>query len=460
LSLPTTHARERRELTAEEVRPLELLAGGEAVVAEQARLHQLARETVEREQNRAHQLRMLADASLAVIAALTLEARLQIITDEARTIVGAHQAVTSVTEDENWAQAFTTVSLSEAHAAWREYDAPLDGSGIYTLVCRENRPMRMTQAELEAHPAWHGFGSHAAAHPPMRGWLAAPLMGRDGRNLGLIQLSDKYTGEFTGEDEALLVQLAQLASVAVENLQLQERATAAAAALEADRLKTDLLNAVTHELRTPLAAIKGFTSAMQTFFAQLSPEELQDFLREIDTAAGRLQELIDNLLQLSRIESGGLELHRERVAASTVIEPAVDEARRRFADRVIALDIDEGLPLIDADVPRLGQVIANLIDNAVKYSPGGGEVRVFARTATDGGVRLSISDHGIGIPPEHVGRVFERFYRVDTGHARQVGGTGLGLAMCKRIVDAHGGHIIATSREGEGSTFTVTLPPA
>jgi GAF domain-containing protein len=116
------------------------------------------------------------------------------------------------------------VSLSDKYAAWRTYDERPDGSGIYRLVCHLNRPMRLTQSELEKHPAWQGFGAAAKRHPPMRGWLAAPLMGRGGRNIGIIQLSDKYAGEFTASDEAVLVELGRLASVVLEDTRRSGRA--------------------------------------------------------------------------------------------------------------------------------------------------------------------------------------------------------------------------------------------
>ncbi|WP_437952063.1 PAS domain S-box protein [Sorangium sp. So ce296] len=179
------------------------------------------------EQRRSEQLKGLAEASLAVNSATSLDRMLAEITERARALIGAHQSVISMTDDQNWAHAINAVSLSDKYAAYRGYDARSDGSGIYTLVCETNKPRRMTQAELEAHPAWRGFSGEAARHPPMRGWLAAPLIGRDGRNLGLVQLSDKEEGEFTGDDESILVQLAQLASVAIENARLREEALAA-----------------------------------------------------------------------------------------------------------------------------------------------------------------------------------------------------------------------------------------
>ncbi|HEV7254331.1 MAG TPA: PAS domain S-box protein [Mesorhizobium sp.] len=163
------------------------------------------------------QLQALAQAALTVTRAPTLEATLDEITQAAKRIIGAHQAVVSLTRGPDWSQAINTVAFTDRYARWRDYAAVPDGSGIYAWACEDNRPARMTQAELEAHPRWRGFGLHAKDHPPMRGWLAAPLVGRDGRNLGLIQLSDKVDGtEFDEADEAMLVQLAQLASAAVE----------------------------------------------------------------------------------------------------------------------------------------------------------------------------------------------------------------------------------------------------
>jgi len=169
-------------------------------------------------------VRTLDAASLGLNSADSLPELLQLVTDKARELLRAHQATASVVADEKWIHASHAVSLSDKYAAWRVYDERPDGSGIYRLVCQLNRPMRLTQAEIEGHPAWHGFGQAAGRHPPMRGWLAAPLTGRAGGNLGLIQLSDKYEGEFTEEDEAMLVQLAQVASVAIENVRRLARA--------------------------------------------------------------------------------------------------------------------------------------------------------------------------------------------------------------------------------------------
>lgn len=194
------------------------------------------RQTAAGERDRAARADRLAAATIAINAAATLADMLDVTTRQTRLAIGAHLAVTSLTMDRSWRQAINAISMSDRYAEWRRYDTTPDGSGIYSLVCETNQPLRLTQAELEAHPRWRGFGGDAD-HPPLRGWLAAPLVGRDGRNLGVIQLSDREEGDFTAEDEALLVQVAQVASIALERMQIdaarieRERQQAAVAQL-------------------------------------------------------------------------------------------------------------------------------------------------------------------------------------------------------------------------------------
>ncbi len=168
---------------------------------------------------RLEQMKALAEAARTVMAADDLATTLDAITTAAQDIIGTHQAICSITRGPDWSQSVTSVALSSKSAAWKDYAKVPDGSGIYAWVCEGNRTVRMTQAELEAHARWRGFGSQASEHPPMRGWLATALVGSDGRNLGLIQLSDKLEGEFDEVDESILVQLAQFAASAIERAQ-------------------------------------------------------------------------------------------------------------------------------------------------------------------------------------------------------------------------------------------------
>ena len=177
-------------------------------------------------------LQRAADAAQAITWSQTLEGTIQEIAGQARSVIGAHQAVVSLSGDGSHLQAIHALSLSEKYAAYRGLRDPVDGSGIYAMVCENNRPVRMTQTELEAHPRWRGYGHYAGKHPAMRGWLAVPLRGKNGKNIGSLQLSDKYEGDFTKQDEYVALELGRLASAAIQNSRLLEKVRELNARLE------------------------------------------------------------------------------------------------------------------------------------------------------------------------------------------------------------------------------------
>ncbi|MBD0267451.1 MAG: response regulator, partial [Cyanobacteria bacterium Co-bin8] len=433
-----------------------------------------------RERHYANQLQGLTTAALAINSALSVEDVLQIITDQAAAIVGSHQSVASMTIDQNWAQAITAIHLSDKYAQWRDYEEQSDGSGIYACVCHLNRPMRMTQDELEAHPRWRGFGKEAQNHPPMRGWLAAPLVARDGQNMGLIQLSDKYEGEFTAADEAILVQLAQMASVAVENARLyeaeQQARSAAEAAREeaqaANRVKDEFLAVLSHELRSPLNPILGWSKLLQS--NRLNPTQTVHAISVIERNARLQSELIEDLLDVSRILQGKLRLTISPVNLSSAIGAAIEtvrlaaeakgiEVRRQEAGDSSSLGLHALRPLsapitVAGDATRLQQVFWNLLSNAVKFTPAGGRVEVRLE-AVDHHAQVTVSDTGEGISPAVLPRIFDYFRQADSTTTRKFGGLGLGLAIVRHLVELHGGTIWAESPgEGQGATFTLRLP--
>lgn len=223
-----------------------------------------------------------------------------------------------------------------------------------------------------------------------------------------------------------------------------------------DEIKSQLLSTVSHELRTPLASIKGFASTLLRNDVEWDPAVQREFLQIIDQEADRLAELIANLLEMSRIEAGVLRIDREWMDLAPHLLEVVNEMRLKAAGRTFVLDVPEELPPVYADARRIRQVLHNLLENAAKYSTDG-EIRVTVRL-NDGEVRVSVSDRGMGIAPDQLQRVFDRFYRVDTPAARRAGGAGLGLSICKGMVEAHGGRIWAESTLGAGSTFHFTLP--
>jgi signal transduction histidine kinase len=224
---------------------------------------------------------------------------------------------------------------------------------------------------------------------------------------------------------------------------------------ELDRLKTDFLATISHELRTPLTLIIGYAELLSSR-EKLSPrgqEMAQTALRE----SRRMARLVDDLLDLSRIETGGLELHREPVNLIRLTEESLANFSVLSPQHHLETRIPHGLPWIMADRARISQAINNLLDNAIKYSPNGGTITVeLLRHAT--AVMVSVKDQGVGIPPEKLKLLFTKFYRADEFLKLAVRGTGLGLALCKYIVEAHGGRIWVESQEDLGSTFSFTLP--
>ncbi|MBD2063470.1 ATP-binding protein [Funiculus sociatus GB2-A5] len=428
---------------------------------------------IQAQQHTTH-LQKLAEATLAINSALSIEEVLQVITDQARSLIDAHQSVTSLTIDQNWSQAINSVSLSDKYAAWRDYDEKTDGSGIYACVCHMNRPMRMTQAQLEAHPRWRGFGDAADKHPPMRGWLAAPLTGRDGRNIGLLQLSDKYEGEFTEEDEAIVVQLAQMASVAIENARLYEAEQNARTQAEAaNRIKDEFLAVLSHELRSPLNAILGWAQMLRS----RSFDQKTRF-RALDTIErnAKLQtQLIDDLLDISRIIQGKLSLNVSQVDLVSPIEAAIETMRLAAEAKSINvkfLILDSELQvnknpkskiqnpkfLVAGEQNRLQQVIWNLLSNAIKFTSSGGIVEIKLE-AIGSNAQIQVKDTGIGIDADFLPHVFDYFRQADSKITRSFGGLGLGLAIVRQLIELHGGTVSAESLGvGLGATFIVQLP--
>ncbi len=226
-----------------------------------------------------------------------------------------------------------------------------------------------------------------------------------------------------------------------------------------ERARRDFVANVSHEFRTPLTAIRGFAETLLGEAAD-DEENRSRFLDIIRSHAVRLTRLTDDLLKLSRIEAGRMSMEIRPVGASSFILPCLETARLDAEQRRIALECDcpPDLPHVMGDASSLQEIMQNLLDNAVRYTPEGGRIMVKA-TARNGEVLISVADTGIGIPKVEQERIFERFYRVDTARARDTGGTGLGLAIVKHLVEAQGGRIEVQSEVGIGSTFTVFLPP-
>jgi two-component system sensor histidine kinase KdpD len=258
-----------------------------------------------------------------------------------------------------------------------------------------------------------------------------------------------------GEPERrVLATFANQAALAVERGQQEEQRNRALALQETDRLRTALLNSVSHDLRTPLASIKASASSLLDREVRWSDAERDEFLTTINTEVDRLTRLVHNLLDMSRIEAGALDPHLVESSLAEVVGPVVRRARAASRQRV-DVDVPDELAPVLVDPVRLDQVLTNLLDNARGYAPAS-PVQVVASQDGDH-VELRVVDHGPGIPVPERERVFDQFYRLKGGGKRPEG-TGMGLAICRGIVQAHGGALRVETTPGGGATFVLTLP--
>jgi len=236
----------------------------------------------------------------------------------------------------------------------------------------------------------------------------------------------------------------------------EESTAANLASLERlNQLKSEFVSMVSHEFRTALVGIQGFSEILTT--EGNSPEDVKTLAGDIFSDAQRLNRMINEMLDLDRMEAGKIRLNFKPVDVNGLVRDVADRARASSDAHSVRTMVDEALPIISADPDRLIQVITNLVSNAVKYSPDGGEVTV-TTGLQDGHVRVAVTDHGVGIAPDNIGRVFGRYERFESNKTGNVVGTGLGLAISRQIVELHGGRIWVDSKIGEGSTFQFTLP--
>ena len=241
-----------------------------------------------------------------------------------------------------------------------------------------------------------------------------------------------------------------------ENLRKSEAAKIEAFR-QSDALKTALLSLVSHELRTPLTAIKASVAGLTGLSGQDTAKVQKEFLQGINQEIDFLNGLVDNLLDMSRVESGTLAPHREWHLLEDLVEGAIRRVESSLESRSLQVDLGENMSPIYVDGIEIQQVLINLLDNAIKYSPAGSLISIVGRMTT-GQVEVRVSSEGDGIPQEDLSKIFERFYRLKGPRAQMIRGTGLGLAICKGMVEAHGGHIWAESNQGRGVTIGFMLP--
>ena len=289
--------------------------------------------------------------------------------------------------------------------------------------------------------------------------FAVPLM-REGRALGGILLRRRQVQPFTEKQIKLLKTFADQAAIAIENVRLFNEIQEKSRQLEiANQHKSEFLANMSHELRTPLNAVIGFSEVLQQGMVGELNEKQGEYLNYIHTSGSHLLSLINDILDLSKVEAGRMELDLTSFSVPMAIDNALTLVKERAARHGLTLEstLDPAVAEIDADERKFKQILLNLLSNAVKFTPEGGQITVSAR-AVNATVEVSVTDTGIGIAPEDCDAVFEEFRQVGQDTERKAQGTGLGLALTKKFIELHGGRIWLTSTLGKGSTFSFTLP--
>jgi len=288
---------------------------------------------------------------------------------------------------------------------------------------------------------------HAAA--------SVPIKSKD-KVLGVLGVFRRSPGQPSLQEVQLLTAIGHQVGVAVENARLIKEASEVQVLQELNRLRTELIANVSHELRTPLGLVKVFCTTLLREDVDFDREAQREFLRDIDEETNKLEKIVDNLLDLSRMDSGRMHLDRHPTDVGQLAREVVEDVEVQLTQHRLVHDFPSDPLVATVDPKRIEQVLRNLLSNAVKYSPEGGTITVQGHSDRYQ-LLIRVSDQGIGIPPQDLERVFERFYRVENEVTQRVRGAGLGLAVCRGIVRAHSGHIWVESTPGEGSTFYFTL---
>jgi two-component system sensor histidine kinase KdpD len=288
---------------------------------------------------------------------------------------------------------------------------------------------------------------------PAAAWTCVPLAGA-GPDPAVLALRNAALERLAAEGHGFLDAFARQAALALVRASLADEARAAVLKARTEEMRSSLLSTVSHDLRTPLAAITGAGTALRDERGRLDAQGRAELVDTVCQEAERMERLVANVLDMVRLESGGIAPKREWVPLEEIVGSALARLERRLAGRDVRLDLPDSLPLVSVDPVLFEQVFVNLVENSFRHGRASSPIEIAARAAP-GAVEIEVSDRGPGIPPGQEERLFEKFYR---GPGARSGGVGLGLPICRGIVEAHGGTVVAQNRDGGGARFVVRLP--
>jgi signal transduction histidine kinase len=415
----------------------------------------LAYRAYSNEREKHNSLEFLYESTRLAQGSLEVDASVESLLTQVRNMFRAEVASLTLFNEGNETAERTTIGPGDRFSQ-NEFVKLDPDEGVWAEVARSGKALSVPRPIPDDH-----MRLYFATRGVYKDAMVAPLFGEDRLVVGTLLVGDRLgdVSTFDEEDLKLFETLANHASISLENARLVERLQESLVHLtEMNRLKDDFVAAVSHELRTPLTSIQGYVKTLlRPEMESFDPEQRRSFLEAVSRQSERLHHLIEDLLVASQLDANKVATFEGSIAIRDLTDRVIGELGDRAADHTLQLDMPASLPTIESDEGKIHQILTNFIVNACKYTPTGSTVSVRAREE-DGGVTISVVDQGEGIPAEMHEKVFDRFFQVDQSSTRAVGGTGLGLYICKGLAEAIGGRVWLESSDANGSTFSLWIP--